>query len=485
MKRLQFSALLLVAVFSAGCGLLPFGSGGKLPVKESAAWTRVELAPDKAVDAPGLYLREMSSGKTEGWQVAAAAGPLKAVTFPADDLMVAHAEKNWYIINRQTGKVHEWDYATVALVAASSERVLLQELATGRLHVAGADMKVQRSLKPPEGVTTVVGAIASDGKAAAVVPSAGGPLYLIDLGSGKMTQVAGAPQGGAGPVVRSVMDGKEFVVGYEPAPGESASVLHRYAWDGTKLGELAVPGMDCAFTRDGKQVACSGGTWPGQVQVSDVETGVPLYRVLGAMGGAWTADGAQLVVGLDSKPEYRMVMADRRMVSTAVTKLGAAGNPPVPSPAALGTFALQGMVIDGEGKAVFTAPVDTAKWQLGGVAPWGKGGAEFRYMVTEKALTTTIYRAWPVEPVVQVAPFPAQVGLEVKTTGGDCLNLRAGAGKSAKVIRCMPSGTKLQPAGAPGAEESRDGERWIQVTTEKGESGWVAVTTGDIRWAEK
>ena len=290
MKRLQFSALLLVAVFSAGCGLLPFGSGGKLQVKESAAWTRVELAPDKAVDAPGLYLREMSSGKTEGWQVAAAAGPLKAVTFPADDLMVAHAEKSWYIINRQTGKVHEWDYASVALVAASSERVLLQELATGRLHVAGADMKVQRSLKPPEGVTTVVGAMASDGKAAAVVPSAGGPLYLIDLGSGKMTQVAGAPQGGAGPVVRSVKDGKEFVVGYEPSPGESASVLHRYAWDGTKLGELAVPGWTVYLPGTVSRWPAPVGRGPGRCRSRMWR---PACRSIGSWA-PWAAPGRQM-----------------------------------------------------------------------------------------------------------------------------------------------------------------------------------------------
>lgn len=485
MKRLHFSALLLVAALSAGCGLLPFGSDGKLPVQESKAWTRVELGPDQAADAPGIYLREMSSGKTEGWQVAADAGALRAATFPSDALVVAQTEKKWYTINRATGKVHEWEYTAVALVAASAERLLLQELGTGRLHVTGADLKVQRSLKPPEGVTVVVGAMSPDGKTAAVVPAAGGALYLIDLGTGKITEAAGAPQGGVGPTVRSVKDGKEFVVVYQPAPGESEVLLHRFGWDGAKLGELSVPGAECVFTRDGRRVACSGGVWPGRVQVSDVETGMPLYRVLGAMGGAWTADGAQLVVGLDSKPEYRLVSADGKLVTTAAMKLGAAGNPPVPSPAAVGTFALQGMVVDGEGKAMFTAPVDTAKWQLGGVAPWGKGGAEFRYMVTEKVLTTTMYRAWPVEPVVQVAPFPAQVGLEVKTVGGDCLNLRAGAGKSAKVIRCMPSGTKLQPAGAPGAEEARDGERWIQVKTEKGESGWVAITTGDIRYAEK
>lgn len=485
MKRLQFSALLLVATLSAGCGLLPFGSGGKLPVRESTAWTRVELGPDQSADAPGIYLREMSSGKTEGWQVKAEAGALRAATFPSDGLVMAQTEQKWYIINRTSGKVHEWDYPAVALVAASSGRLLLQELTTHRFHVTDAGLKVERSFKAPEGVTTVVGAMSADGKWAAMVPAAGGPLYMIDLGTGKVTQAAGAPQSGVGPTVRSVKDGKEFVAGYEPAPGESAVVLHRYAWDGTKLGELSVPGADCVYTRDGRQVACSGGTWPGRVQVSDVETGVPIYRILGAMGGAWTADGAQLVIGLDSKPEYRIVMADRRMVTTAATKLGAAGNPPVPSPAALGTFALQGMVIDGEGKALFTAPVDTAKWQFGGVAPWGKDGAEFRYMVTAKSMTTHVYRAWPVEPVVQAAPFPAQVGLEVKTTGGDCLNLRAGAGKSAKVIRCMPSGTRLQAAGAPGAEESRDGERWIQVMTEKGESGWVAITTGDIRYAEK
>ncbi|MDF2630983.1 MAG: hypothetical protein K0R39_4814 [Symbiobacteriaceae bacterium] len=482
MTRLQFSALLLVAVLAAGCGLLPFGAGGKLPVQESAAWTRVLLNPDQGVDAPGIYLREMSSGKTEGWQVVAEAGALRAATFPSDDLVVAHTEAKWYIINRTTGKVYEWDYATVALVAASSSRLLFQELATGRLFVTDGDLKVQRSVKAPEGVTAVVGAMSADGKTAAFLPASGGPVYLMELSTGKLTETAAAPQGGW---LFSMPDGKAFFVGYQPAPGDRTVLLHRFAWDGRKLGEFSVPGTNCAFTRDGMRVACTGGAWPGQVQVSDVETGVPLYRVLGAMGGAWTADGAQLVVGLEGKPEYRMVTADGKVATTAVTKMGAAENPPVPSPAALGTFALRGMVIDGEAKALFTAPVDTAKWQLSWVAPWGKGGAEFRYLVRTPITIDSTHRGWPFEPVVQMAPFSAEVGLEVKAAGGDCLNLRAAAGKEAKVIRCMPSGTKLQPAGAPGAEEARDGERWMQVRTDKGESGWVAITTGDIRYAER
>lgn len=482
MKRLQISTVLLVAVLSAGCGLLPFGKGGKLPVQESAAWTRVELGPDKAVDAPGLYLREMSSGKTEGWQVKGEAGVLRAATFPSDDLLVAQTDDKWYTINRTSGKVHEWDYTAVALVAASSGRLLFQELTTHGFHVTDADLKVERSFKAPDGVTAVVGAMSADGKTAAVVPASGGPVYLVDLGRGKLTEVADSPRAGVGPMVRTLPGGKAFVVGYRET--QENAVLHRYAWDGTHVARIAVPGTDCTFTRDAKYVMCAGGTWPAQVEESDAETGEPMFRVLGANWGALNADGSQAVFGLDHKPEYRMLKG-RDLVTTAVTKMGAAGNPPVPSPAALDTFALRGMVIDGEGKAIFTAPVDTAKWQFGEVAPWGKEGAEFRYLVREPMPTDYVYTAWPFGPVMQTPPYPAELWLEVKTTGGDCLNLRSGAGKSAKIIRCMPSGTRLQPVGAPGAEESRDGERWIQVKTEKGESGWVAITTGDIRYAER
>lgn len=72
-----------------------------------------------------------------------------------------------------------------------------------------------------------------------------------------------------------------------------------------------------------------------------METGQPLYRVLGATAAYWAADGSTLVFARRQDSPYHSVTSD------GLVKLV----PGIPSPAVQDVFALGGAVLDAEGKA--------------------------------------------------------------------------------------------------------------------------------------
>jgi hypothetical protein len=71
-----------------------------------------------------------------------------------------------------------------------------------------------------------------------------------------------------------------------------------------------------------------------------------------------------------------------------------------------------------------------------------------------------------------VAPAGLAVGskVQVGSTGGTGLNMRAGAGTNQARIKTLPENTKLEIIGGP---KEANGFTWWQVRDEAGTSGWV------------
>lgn len=69
---------------------------------------------------------------------------------------------------------------------------------------------------------------------------------------------------------------------------------------------------------------------------------------------------------------------------------------------------------------------------------------------------------------------PAGVGDTARVAaGGDCLNLRSGAGTGSQVVTCLPHGTQLRVISEPVVAGVLS---WVQVETPDGLTGWVATT---------
>ncbi|HWI50733.1 MAG TPA: SH3 domain-containing protein [Symbiobacteriaceae bacterium] len=462
MGRFRMGVVVLLGVLLAGCSSL-LDRFEKLPVTESAAWKRVTLGADAKPDAPGLYFRDLKTGETEGWQPADGGSGDLPVRFLDDDLILVDGR---FLINRAAGKVIEWPATDVALVAASADRLLFR---TGeRVYITDGAGKRLATVKLPEGAAAeVLGAIAPDGKMAVLLPSSGG-LYSVDLFKWRVAKLAEPPAADYGPL-RSLLGEKELILGH-------VGGLVRYSWEGKPLGAIPGPGADCTFNRAGRRVACAANGAPPYVVVSDVETGQALYRVMGATAAYWAANDSTLVFAQRPDGPYRSVTSDGQVKTV----------PGIPSPVVLDLYARDGAVLDAEGKATTQILIDLQKWQFESVPPWGKNGGELRYRVQARAAAAAQgQQDWPFEPAVQQAPFPTEAWLQVVAVPGDCLNLRAAAGKTGTVIRCLSGGTRLMPNQQAGPAVEKDGERWLSVKTEKGEAGWVAISTGNVGYATK
>lgn len=459
MSRFRMGVIVLLGVLLAGCSSL-LARFEKLPVAESSAWKRVTAG----ADAPGLYFRDLSTGATEGWQLVAGAADLP-VRFLGDQLVLVDGR---YLINRAPAKVFEWASTDVALVAASPDRLLFRK--GERLFILdGAGKRLSVVKLPDAAAGEVLGAIAPDGKMAALLVQSTGAVYSVDLFKWQVAKLAEPTPADYGPL-RYLLGGKELVLGH-------AGGLVRYSWEGKPLGEIAAPGTECVWNRAGTRVACAANGAPPHVVVADVETGHAIYRVMGATAAYWAADGSTVVIARAPGGPYSAVTSDGRL-------LPAAG---IPSPVAQDVYARDGAVLDATGKATTQILIDLQKWAFGSVPPWGSSGAELRYRVTARpsAVPPQQQAAWSFEPSVQMAPFPAETWLQVVAAPGDCLNLRAAAGKEGAVIRCLAGGTRFQAKPSAGPAVEKDGERWLSVTTEKGEAGWVAISTGNVGYASK
>ncbi|HYF92472.1 MAG TPA: SH3 domain-containing protein [Symbiobacteriaceae bacterium] len=473
MKKWLF---LLVSVLMAGCSLPWFG--GKLPLKESQVWKRAELGPDNQATAPGIYFRDIKSGQTEAWQLAQ--DGVSTVTLsadvPADGLALVATSDAAYLINRSAGKTYQWDPKALSLVAASPSNILFREAESGQFRVTAWNLKAVASFKLPDG--KALGVIAPDGKTAAVATNP--TLHMVNLADGTVTLAADPPSDAlAVQVVSTIRDGAEIIFGYT---GSNGTVLRRYGWDGKLLGQLAVVGPACAFTADGSRVACTGGQEPATTVVYDVAAGEALYRVLGADTPAWAADGS-LVVHRSNLEGARVVTAEGKVTETGATRLVGFLDRLTPAPDNPDRFALRDRVVDADGELQFMVENEPKGWEYGWTDPWGKAGTEFRYVLKEpRPMGFEQLIDLPLEPKVQKAPFPAEIRLQIVAVPGDCLNLRTDAGTTAKIIRCLPGGTKLTRA--PGDRVSKDGHDWLPVKTTDGVQGWVAVTTGNLGYAD-
>lgn len=271
------------------------------------------------------------------------------------------------------------------------------------------------------------------------------------------------------------------------------TVIRRYNWQGEKLAEYRVVGRLAEISPDGRLAATRAYlSFTSSVSLFDLSTGKPLFRVAGAFGGTWLAGDKEFLVNtLDF---------GGRLVSTGGAMRAAPARPrrdfwymgfPLPSPADANLFAWGPVVLDRAGQVVAESPLAESTGRFIRVMQWTPSGREVYFSVEPAPGKDGDIGYRPIiAPAVQKAPFPEKYLLQVNDPKDECLNLRDTSSTGGKVIRCLPTGTKLaigdlDKIGEKGAVWQYGDERvWLWVVTEKGEEGWVASDTGSLAWAE-
>ncbi|MGE5675578.1 MAG: SH3 domain-containing protein, partial [Mycobacterium leprae] len=266
--------------------------------------------------------------------------------------------------------------------------------------------------------------------------------------------------------------------------------IRRYNWQGKLVADSRLPGYSPQLSPDGKLVAYSQslGMLGSAVVVQELNGREPLFRLTGGLYPQWRADSKAIL--LESSQGYQLLTTDGTLSPAPPNPGNGRYNPFItfhPSPDDANLYILESAVIDQTGRTVHS--MKTADQNLRIVQPrWGATAKVLSFIAMipgGKGYEGDLWN-W-IMPRVQKAPFPAKQALQVADPAGECLNLRAEAGKSGKLIRCLPTGTRLE---LPEAKDywslwawKEDGV-WLQVKTEKGEQGWVSAGTHSITYSD-
>lgn len=232
----------------------------------------------------------------------------------------------------------------------------------------------------------------------------------------------------------------------------------------------------------------------------------PTYRVLAAYpscgwSGAtssslWRADGAGLALWSGEGP----IMADLNafQIDSWAVKDGDYWQDPVPSPTrkdrwgALGhSNTLLTLASFGPGTTpVATGSIDWDRTNLSmdtQTPLWSANGRFLQFQAylgggKDYGCMTDVTGQPFLPPRLERAPFESEIVIEV-ATAGDCLNLRAEPSKEARVITCLPDGTRLLFGDRPLGENRHPG--WAMVQTEGKAIGWVSTEGQFLRWADR
>jgi hypothetical protein len=539
MKRIALIALMVAALTLTGCtrgssGSAPApdstGSAVKPPVSGETPPSGAEppaqaggaglpeqktFASSMEIAAPGTYIIDVASGKVQGWETK---GTGTGIRFSDDRrwvIMDTQTDVTW--LNRATGATFGWNRPDRVFLGAGGGHVLLAQSKegnpTGTYEVIDQSGKVQTSFRlAAEQGPVSFARFAPDGSHVAVFTTISeGTLvsrnraFVIDLASGTAHELERDAREGdgravfVGPVQGSASP--DLLIAYTAQIPEPSGQMHfattvrRFDWQGKKLGEFSLMGTEPRLSPDGKLLLSAQDLdhMASAAVVTEMATGKPLFRVAGLSNGQWLADSSGLLLtGYDMN---RMVtrtgdLKPAPAIPPSETPAFMSGLQPSPDDAALFVGGMS--VFDGAGKVVREVKLPKRDdWLVHGLS-WGATSREVILTITEPMGKGNLGWDFPLPVEVQKAPFDDPWILQVKDPKGECANLRESYSTTARVIRCLPTGTKLAAGDLSQALTKlnyafigqNSNEFWAWVRTEQGETGWVSLSSGAIQWAD-
>lgn len=488
------------------------------PATAAGGFKRIHLKAGEAITSPGYYFMDVASGQVEGWQDAnAQPNAPNLVTATVDHRWVtSQSSATTYLADRESGTVYQWPSANLRQVTAGSGLLLFEEMinenkSSGWFRITDATLKSVVRFSLPPGAAEIAGAVvAPDGKAVVIYRNnwPQQPVYLVDVATGNATALKAPPEiKGGTPIgvylyTPAVSQGVDIGYVYQlPPPGpergsEQQTAVRRYSWTGDVISDAQPQGALMGTSADGRLYAWQervvGGA-TNAIVVQDATSGKPLFRVLGGTGLDWTANGSGMLLRSD-KGYYAVSTAGelRKIAPMPPAKDFFYLNWPQSSPADADLFAAGPVVYNGAGTVQRQATLGKPGGWIVNASSWSPSGKEISFSVSPNVgKDFGDDNGLGLAPKVQRPPFADDYLLQVKDKAGECVNLREGHTTRSRVIRCLPTGTKLAAgdlsklnvkANTPTTYE--EDKVWMWVRTEKGEQGWIATSTGSIDWAD-
>lgn len=455
----------------------------------AGAVERVELTPGQPAGRPGIFFLQAETGAVTGW---IPPGGIFPQLF-GDRWILFREESRTLLADRTTNTILQWPAAKVSLNAAGGDHLLITALDRLWLFRPGAGPSAARSLDlTPRNPRAL---FSPDGSSALLLNDA--RLYHLETATGKVRELD--PTAGSSAALQPVRRGQEALLTVRREEydlwGRAALSFRRYGFDGRVLGEGVRP-SEPWLSPDGKLAYWHDplGSGSPSVTVGTADRFDRLLRVKGASGctgsvpgeACWLGDGSGLLIQV--REGYRILRTDGRLEE--VPGLSGARSA-LPAPLRADRFLVNGTeVADAAGNRLSKlnplAESGGVMNLLGG-ARWSLSGEEVIFTLGWSGKGNLFSPVPLLDPLVERGPFSAVTAFQVKVPPGDCLNLRATFGPEAPVLRCLPPGSRLIAARAPGRLnkgwieyfgdlETTDwgGTWWLYARTEQGERGYLA-----------
>jgi len=451
-----------------------------------AGMRKVEMPAGQAMTEPGLYYMDLATGELEAWLTppqdpAWPMGPME--TTPDHRWLTMFWGSDAYLIRRSDGQAFRYNQEQHTVTVGPNLFLFAHRSDQEKNTYIIMDDEMQQVStftldRPTSGSERFL--FSPDGKGLAVTHDQS--LTLIDVATGSITQtlkLQGDPA-----TLTALPDLGEMVV--TTASYNEPMHIYRINWQGQLLGEQQVNGYAAAFSRDGKLLATAQymGDIGAATVVQEWGSETPLFRVAGSLGFNWLPNATGLIT-------------DTRLGWQLVTMTGEMGPVPGgepgwkwfkwyrPSPTDPDLFLTDTRVLNRAGAVVQAASVPANSPASVTGAGWSTSGDEVHFAVTYPLGRGFDIGMWTMFlPRLQRWPFPETYPLEVRDPKGECLNLRETHAANGTVIRCLPTGTRMEPIGPVDQAIGADGFTWLNVKTEQGETGWVAMDTDSISYAD-
>lgn len=451
---------------------------------------RTDLAPGQAITEPGLYFMDVATGRIEGWTMP----PFDSTR--AMRWMQTTSDQRWitfgmdgrgYLIRRSDGRAFSYNSEHVTLIPGPGVCLVWRQGENHTFALVNADMQLLSTFTVEPGDLQFL--FSPDGQKLALARgSGGGGASLVDVATGRVTQLAGTWDDDNVRVVALPALGDFLVI---HGQYQKPLWLERYTWQGESVGRKQVDGWDVAVADDGQTLAITQtmGIYGEAVTIEKWDEDQPRLRIAGGLGPEWVAGSRELVV---------QTSRGWLLVSTTGESLPApqAGEPRwhpfewyKPAPGNPDQFLTGTKVVDRLGRTIQSTKIAEGAQARVLSADWGPSAREVQFVVIPPLGKGTDLELWAnFLPGVQFPPFPEQYPLQVhEALDGDCLNLRAEPSLKGRVIRCLPAGSRLAMRLKPDGSVSADREEqllWVAVVTREGDEGWVAINTGRIAYAD-
>ncbi len=506
MRRLLTTALAMMIL--AGCAKVPAPAPSTeatappetktpTPAKPEPSWSieanlpipvplpdgiqRVELPAGQAIEQPGLYYMDVATGKLEGWlpPTPDPRRPMARMDTTPDHRWLTYSQQDHaYLIRRADGQAFRYNPGEVWVVPGPGLLLVGPTHGQPRSYaIVNDEMKLLSTFSlptAPRGTSQFL--FSPDGTRLAAALEGG--LSIVDVATGEATTLA--PLQGDWPVPTNLPQLGEFVV-------RAGTQIKRFDWEGKPTGEMELETWHVQISPDGRLLsyAQSMGRYGQAIVVQEWGSETPLFRIAGALGSTWTADSSALIT--DTRLGWQMVSTtgNMRTPPEAGDAHWHAFQWYRPSPDNPDLFLTATRVINRAGQTVQATAIKDPTQALVATAGWGPTAAEVHIVVT-----SPIGKDWDQDlsanflPAVQRPPFEETYPLQVRDPKGECLNLREEPSTSGPVIRCLPTRTRFSATMAQNEIAGADDATWIVVQTEQGETGWVAITTGSISYAD-